>query len=226
MLYDPIVPMIFYDVDGAPSGGPDVSGEDTEDQDVTVDEVEDTDLDGEDLELDGDYDPDRAKRTIAAQRKAEKELKAKLSEANKTLKAYKEAEAKAADAKKSELQKLTEKSEKLQAQLLEAQEIVQGLRLEKAFSTTAKELELSFASPQAASDAFDLVDLEGVTIDEDGKVKGLKKAVEALRDSRPYLFSDNGKASLGTPPRSKVPKTPPASPEGKQTETYPTLVKL
>lgn len=226
MLFDPKKPWIFYDADGTPSGGAaDAGGQEAEDQDATKESEADTEEENEDLKLDGEYDQERAKRTIKAQRDSEARIKAELAKANKALAGYQKAEQEALDAKKTELEKLTERNETLQNQLTQAQEAIQGMRLERAFMDMAVELELSFASTQAASDAFDLVDLDGVKVDENGKVTGLKPAVKKLKESRPYLFTEE-KPGLGTPVKKKVPGTPPASENGKTKESYPSLAKL
>lgn len=225
MLFDLGKPLILYSPDGAPSGPGAGDSQEGADQETLTDESQEDESASDDLGLDGDFDPERAKRTIANQRDSEKKLKTQLKEASDQLAKYKEAEAAAAEAKKTELEKLAGRAEKAESQLLEAQELIQGLRLEKAFSAQAAELELVFASTQAADDAFDLIDLDGVEIGEDGKVKGLKKALEALVESRPYLFSSNGSSGIGTPKKEKVPKTPPASSESNP-ESFPSLVKL
>lgn len=41
----------------------------------------------------------------------------------------------------------------------------------------------------ALDDAFVLADLSGVSIDDEGKVHGVREAVQALSESKPYLFS-------------------------------------
>ncbi|MBI3926097.1 MAG: phage scaffolding protein [Armatimonadetes bacterium] len=42
--------------------------------------------------------------------------------------------------------------------------------------------------------AFRLADLEAVSVDEDGKVKGLEKALKALQEVKPYLFGQHRRA--------------------------------
>jgi len=225
MLFDLGKPLILYSPDGA-QGGPDAGDSQGGADQVTEPEAgQEADSASDDLQLDGDFDPERAKSTIANQRESEKKLKAQLKAASDQLKRYQEAEAAAAEAKKTELEKLAGRAEKAESQLLEAQELIQGLRLEKAFNAQAAELELVFASTQAADDAFDLIDLDGVEIGEDGKVKGLDKALKALVESRPYLFSANGSSAIGTPKKEKVVKAPPASSESNP-ESFPSLVKL
>lgn len=67
--------------------------------------------------------------------------------------------------------------------------------LEKA-NLVAVKAEFCIASEEegvletALDDAFALADLSGVHIDEDGKVHGIKEAVQALAESKPFLFTE------------------------------------
>lgn len=151
-----------------------------------------------------DFDKERALETIRKQRESEKKLAKELREAAARLKAYEDAEKAKADAEKTELQKLQERAEKLENDLREAQEVAQALQLRQAFIAAAGSKGMQFANAQAAEDAFELADLEGVEIDASGKVTGLDDALASLQKARPYLFkaSESGDGQ-GTPQRGK-----------------------
>lgn len=151
-----------------------------------------------------DFDKERALDTIRKQRESERKLAKELREAAARLKAYEDAEKAKAEADKTELQKLQERAQKLETELREAQEVAQALQLRQAFIATAGKTDLKFASQQAAEDAFELADLEGVEIDANGAVTGLDEALKKLQKARPYLFaaSDAGDGQ-GTPQRGK-----------------------
>lgn len=82
--------------------------------DVTTDQANDaTATDGADLpevKIEGEFDADRAARTIAQQRKVEAELRAEL-------KAYRDAQKAAEDAEKTEVQRLAEAKAALENEL-------------------------------------------------------------------------------------------------------------
>jgi len=67
---------------------------------------------------------------------------------------------------------------------------VHTYHLKDAFRKQALDVaKLKFASVQAEMDAFALLDHTGVDVAEDGTVKGMDKALDALKTSRPYLFA-------------------------------------
>jgi hypothetical protein len=88
-------------------------------------------------------------------------------------------------AKLAELEKQAQEAEQAKSQALEAA----NKRLIKSeFRLIAKELGVR---SEALDDAFVLADLSAVEVDEDGNVKGVKEAVEALKKAKPYLFGGN-----------------------------------
>lgn len=151
-----------------------------------------------------DFDKERALETIRKQRESEKKLAKELRDAAAKLKSYEDAERAKAEADKTELQKLQERAQKLESDLQDARETAQALQMRQAFIATAGKADLKFASQQAAEDAFELADLEGVEIDANGAVTGLDEALKKLQKARPYLFaaSDAGDGQ-GTPQRGK-----------------------
>lgn len=113
-------------------------------------------------------------RRAAAEKKAQELEDAKLSEAERTVKQLDEAKA---------------QNSQLQSQIKE-------LRIQNAFVTDNTH---DWHDSRAA---LKLADLSGVTIDDDGTVKGLKEALEAVAKSAPYLLkpkADAGAEGAGQP---------------------------
>jgi hypothetical protein len=96
------------------------------------------------------------------------------------------------EAEMSEVEKLQERLEELQKQAEEAEQ-TKSQTLESAnkrlikseFKLVAKELGVR---KEALDDAFTLSDLNGVEVDEDGNVVGVKEALENLKKAKSYLF--------------------------------------
>lgn len=214
---------ILYSADKGGAGGdpPDPPDEDEEDIEDEADENGDEDPeddDDDDLDLNGDFDADRAMTTIRAQRQERRELRQQLSEARRGVKKL-EAEEKARQrAEMDELERVKDELAELQAEHKETIATLKDYRLERAFNLVVAKEDLTFASPQAAEDAFALLDLEEITVD-DGEVdsRAMKKAVKALQLSREYLFTAQ-KPGHGTPPRGRgatqPATTPPAGGDG------------
>ncbi len=80
---------------------------------------------------------------------------------------------------------------------LDAEERANNLLLRS--EVTAQAVAANFVDP---SDAWALIDASKLSIDEDGKVKGAKEAVEALAKAKPHLVKGNG-SNLGTPRRGE-----------------------
>lgn len=143
------------------------------------------------------------------------------------LKAKKEQE----DANKSELQKLADKAEteKQRADRLETEKKTEAEALQKRI--VDGEIKLLASQPVLDKDgkvtraAFRPEALEDVTLlieraeikDEDGKITGIDKALEALAKAKPYLLAEQTTSTTkgpGTPPGGgnppKLPKTPPS----------------
>ena len=156
-------------------------------------------------------------RSEERKRVAEK-TRAELTAAQQ--KAADEAEAKRL-AEQQEYQKLAAKHEKTAtetaAQLEDAQAEIRRYRLEGAFRREVAAQELVFADPQAADDAFRLLDLGGVEIDDDGQVVGMDAAIKSLHDTRAYLFSQPQPIGAGI--NASDGRGPGAPPDPKQRET-------
>jgi hypothetical protein len=90
------------------------------------------------------------------------------------------------DAEKTETQKLADQVASLTSQLTEAKDVhnEQLIRL----SVIAEAAALLFKNPE---DAYLLVDLEGIEVDEDGKIKGISSALKELAKKKPYLLKSS-----------------------------------
>lgn len=112
-----------------------------------------------------------------------------------------QARMKAADKRAAELQvKLKEFEDKDKSDLEKAQNLVQEvtaerdklagrireMALQNAFLTDNK---YTWHDPR---DALRLMDMEGVEVDDDGKVQGLKPAIEKLAKAKPHLIKQDG----------------------------------
>jgi len=104
-------------------------------------------------------------------------------------------------AKLAELEKQAQEAENTKSQALE---LANKRLIKSEFKLVAKELGVR---SEALDDAFVLADLSGVEIDEDGNVKGVREAVEALKKAKPYLFGGNDyadpKIAAGEPKRGE-----------------------
>ena len=95
--------------------------------------------------------------------------------------------------KRYEDEKLSEQ-ERLQKRLVELEQEhaqvlaeMEALRLRHAVERAASKL--GFRNPE---DAYQLADLSGVAINEDGTVEGIEAALKALAKERPYLLRQEG----------------------------------
>lgn len=167
-----------------------------------LEEEQELDEQGSDGEGDDEeFDKERAMKTIRNQREAEKDLKKDLSAAKKRLAELEKAEKERAKAELSE-------KERLEQELTEAQEAAEKAEADLEARATefnerliqaevrAVAATMQFASPE---DAYHLADLSGVEVAEDGSVKGVEKALKALVKDKPYLLSENGDKTPGTP---------------------------
>jgi hypothetical protein len=137
----------------------------------------------------------------------EKEREA-AKDAKKTAKRLAELEAKEkerADAEKSEMDKLTEAKATAEAERESARKELKAERIKNAIIAEASKL--SFADP---ADAYTLIDLAVIEIDDQGKISGAAEAIKKLAEAKPYLL---GKAKqgdgVGTPPKGPRKKEEP-----------------
>lgn len=140
----------------------------------------------------------------------------------KRLAELEEAEAKRKGEQLSEKEKLeaaiAEKEKAIaakQAELDRAQTEMVEIRTRNAITLEASKQ--GFADPD---DAYTLADKSGVEIGKDGKITGVKEALEALAKAKPYLLKTNGK-----PPGTPLVK-PPVKPTEKKTEPAKPIIRF
>jgi hypothetical protein len=135
---------------------------------------------------------------------------------------YEQLKAEAAEFKKLKAAQLSE-AEKAQARIQEleaaqadadakmkALEMAVNERLIKS-EVTATAAIMGFNVP---ADAYALADLSEIAVEEDGSIKGVGKALEALKKSKPYLLKiEDGRGGPGTPPRGQAKPGGGAKPE-------------
>lgn len=153
----------------------------------------------------------------AARRRIEnKELKAQLDSAMQQLKAIE-------DKDKSEVEKATARVAEFEAKVAEMEAALQKERIQNAFLSSNK---YTWHNPERA---LALVDLSEVSIDDDGSVSGLDKALEKLAKSDPYLIKSTddsaptGGSPSGTPAGSGSKKDKGAADRDKLLAKYPAL---
>lgn len=160
---------------------------------------------------------DRLKRDRAAQaKKAEAAKAAEVDEAEKKRLAEQE-----------EWKALAEKREQAEAAAQAARDDalaqLQEERVGREIERVAAGLDF-----HDAKDAFDLIDMAAVQVDEDGKVAGVEKALKKLAEDKPYLVQDeNGKnGRKGTPLRGRQlqQQGKQSTPRGEQVRNTPTRV--
>lgn len=115
----------------------------------------------------------------------------KREEAEQKLKALQDAALSEEEKRKRDLEEATEK-------LKAKEDTIKELRLDKAFLTDNTH---DWHNPQAA---LQLANRSGITVADDGKVTGLKEALEAVAKAHPYLLKpkaegETGGAGTGTP---------------------------
>jgi hypothetical protein len=126
-----------------------------------------------------------------------------LKEAAKKLKELKDAEL-------SEKEKLEKRIQELEDAEAEAKQQAQARELEINEKLIRAEVRLvagtmGFSTPD---DAYALAELADVSVEEDGSVKGVDKALEKLAKAKPYLLDGSDGKSLGTPPRGRRGQAP------------------
>ena len=206
VLLLPVLPL-FGVVPGGGGGG-DGAGDDDEDPDDSDgggggDGDGGGDDDDEDDE-DDEFDRERAMATIRKQRALEKAQKKELADALKKVKALEAAEKKRSEAELSELELAQAKVVELEQAKADAESQAQAKALEVNEKLIKAEVRLvagtmGFVSP---GDAYQLAELADVSVDDEGEVKGVEKALKALAKDKPYLLEgEKGTGGVGTPPR-------------------------
>lgn len=118
-----------------------------------------------------------------------------LRDTQKTVKELQEKVQADDDAKKSELQKLTERTQSLESQVREKDGRVKSLSLENAVVKRASGM--GIVDPDAA---YRLLDADAVEYDDNGKPTNIEDLLKDLVEAKPYL---RGKANDPDNPKSK-----------------------
>jgi len=141
-----------------------------------------------------------AKRLERERKKYEKfadydELKAKLAEYEKEREERQRAEMTEIERYKADYEKVTSEKQTLEQQLTELRETIKREKIVNEFIKVATALNVAYID-----DALKLADLSAVTVDEEG-VKGVKEAVEALVQHKPFLLAQAKKEpkTIGNP---------------------------
>lgn len=158
------------DGDGAADGGGDGSGDGTGSEDQG------------DQGKDGEEKPDDASSKGTPTREEYEALERRMKAADKRATDAETKVKEYEDKDKDELTKATDKVTELENDVKGLSEAVTTLRIENEFLASNK---YTWHNPKRA---LSLVDLSEVTIDDDGKVVGLDKALDALAKSDAYLL--------------------------------------
>lgn len=129
------------------------------------------------------------------------DIKAKLTEYEKKIEEQRLAELSEKDRAEELAKKAEEEKEKLAQQLAELQQQLQQEKIANEFIKQATAQNIAYID-----DALKLADLSAVKVDEDGKVKGVKEAVQALVESRPYLVKTKVPKQIGGGSQTKIPE--------------------
>jgi small-conductance mechanosensitive channel len=141
-------------------------------------------------------------RASRAERAGVKALLEKLGvQDEKSLAALVKAQQDAAQAEKTDLEKANERVEALEAQNRSLADQLRRQKLEAAVRETARDMK--FRNPQIA---LSMVNLDDLDVDEDGKVLGVREALEALAKSDEYLVESEAdkKPDLNAQTKTKV----------------------
>ncbi len=135
--------------------------------------------------------PEEAQAELTRVRAALKKANAEAAERRKKLKAFEEAEQKRKDAELSDKERLERQLVAAQQAQEEAEAMVNDVLLRTAVDRAAAKA--GFIDPEVA---YQLADLSGVEIGEDGEVAGVEKALKGLAKDKPYLLKQEGSQQL------------------------------
>jgi len=139
-------------------------------------------------EEEGGEDLEGVRTELERTRAALKKANAEAAKRRKELERFQQEEQKRADAELSELEKAQKLAEDWKTRFDETSAALDGMRMRQAFYDATAAAKVVFVNDAARQDAFDLSDLAGVEIGEDGEVTGMDEVVKALQKSRPHLF--------------------------------------
>lgn len=163
----------------------------------TEEQPDETEEEPDDSESDQPGDP-RIKELSdenARRRNEAKRLQKELEDAQKRLKEID-------DAGKSETERLQAQNEELTATNEKLIKGIEALTIKNAFLADKTR---SWRNPEAA---LKLIDLSGVSIDDNGNATGLKDAIKKLSETDSYLLEPKDESGRTPPPQPSGDKTP------------------
>ena len=172
------------DADGSSgAGGSDGSDADA-DENGNGDEGNGTESDGSESQSEGD-----GKETVS---KAEFDrITARMKAADQRASAAENKIKKIEDAEKTDLERATSENEELKTSLSEKDSRIQDLTMELAFFKSNK---VDWHDPALARKE---IDMALVTVDDDGTVRGMDKALEKLAKDKPFLVNKGEQSGGG-----------------------------
>jgi len=151
---------------------------------------------GEQQEQDeGSGDGDQQEE-MARIRAALKKANAEAAKRRKELERFQTEEQKRKDAELSDVERAQKLAQEWESQFDEISAALDGMRMRQAFYDAAATAKVTFANGLARQDAFDLSDLSGVEIGDDGAVSGMDEVLKALQKDRPHLFGTAEKKDI------------------------------
>ena len=141
----------------------------------------------------GDGDQQEEMERIRA---ALKKANAEAAKRRKELERFQTEEQKRKDAELSDVERAQKLAQEWESQFDEISAALDGMRMRQAFYDAAATAKVTFANGLARQDAFDLSDLSGVEIGDDGAVSGMDEVLKALQKDRPHLFGTAEKKDI------------------------------
>jgi len=163
--------------------------ETSEEEEESSDEEQEQEQEQKQEQGAGDGD---AQAELARVRVALKKANAEAAKRRKELERFQQEEKKRQDAELSDLEKAQKLSEEWKSKFDELSADLDGMRMRQAFYDATAAAKVVFVNDAAWQDAYDLSDLSGVEVDEDGSVSGMDEVIKALQKSRPHLFGTAG----------------------------------
>ena len=166
-----------------------MSEEESSDEEQEQEEQEQEEQD----EGSGDGDQQAEMKRIRA---ALKKANAEAAKRRKELERFQAEEQRRKDAELSDVEKAQRQAAEWQGKFDEISAALDGMRMRQAFYDAAATAKVAFANGLARQDAFDLSDLSGVEIGDDGAVSGMDEVLKALQKDRPHLFGVEKKKDI------------------------------
>ena len=145
------------------------------------------------------FDPERAKATIEAQRKAEKQAKKEAADYKKRLEELEQKEREREEAEKTELERAQARAEAAEKAAQEASERIR--QTETRASIVMEANKLNIIDPEAA---YTLLDKDDLEYDDSGRPTNVSEALESLIKAKPYLVKQEETPKTGVPSSPKT----------------------